>query len=166
MDKIIVVDIENCMACLGCEVECSIAHSSKGWLEAIKQEPPRINVEAVQQYAVPIKCRHCADAPCVKICPTKALNRPDPDGPVLFDQEYCIGCKYCIVACPFGAIAPSHDGKKIVKCDQCIDRLKAGQQPACVAGCPTRAIKFVDAEQYAESKRIATAEQSIEETAD
>ena len=167
MDKIIVVDVDKCMACLACEVECAIAHSKlKTWQETMKQVEPRINVEAVEQHAVPIKCCHCEDAPCVKICPTEALNRPDPEGPVQFNEERCIGCKYCIVVCPFGAIAPSHDGNRIVKCDLCSERLKAGQEPACVASCPTKAIVFVDAEKYAQDKRAETAKQSIEQPGD
>lgn len=160
MDKIIVIDAEKCMACLTCEVECSIAHSqSKTWQEAMKEVEPRINVEAAQEFAVPMVCRQCEDAPCIKICPTKALNRQDQEGPVLLKQDLCIGCKFCLIVCPFGAIVPSYDGKSVVKCDMCIGRLEAGQEPACVASCPMEAIRFVEAEQYVREKRMNTAEE-------
>jgi len=167
MDKIIVIDAEACMACLTCQVECSLAHSkSKSLDEAMGEVEPRLDVEAVEEIAVPMVCRHCEDAPCIKICPTKALNRQDLNGPVLFKRELCIGCKFCLVVCPFGAIIPSYDGKSVVKCDMCIERLKEGQEPACVASCPMYAIKFVDAEQYAQEKRKAVAEQCLENSRD
>ena len=128
MDKIIVIDAEQCMACLTCEIECSLAHSqSKDLGEAMNEVEPRINVEAAQEFAVPMVCRHCEDAPCVKICPTKALSRQEANAPVLLKQ------------------------------DLCIERLKAGQEPACVASCPMDAIKFVEAEQYVREKRMAAA---------
>jgi len=158
MDKIIVIDAEQCMACLTCEIECSLAHSqSKDLGEAMNEVEPRINVEAAQEFAVPMVCRHCEDAPCVKICPTKALSRQEANAPVLLKQDLCIGCKFCLVVCPFGAIVPSYSGKSVVKCDMCIERLKAGQEPACVASCPMDAIKFVEAEQYVREKRMAAA---------
>ena len=83
----------------------------------------------------------------------------NPDSPVLIDQERCIGCNFCLAVCPFGSISPSYDGHKVVKCDLCFERLSAGQEPACVSGCPTGALKFVEAEQYAHSKRTETAEE-------
>ena len=158
MDKIIVIDVKECMACLACEVECALVHSqSKNLKEAMEEVEPRVNVEAAREFAVPIICRHCEDAPCIKICPTKALHRKDPNGPVLLEQEFCIGCNYCLVVCPFGAITPSYDYHTVVKCDLCWERLEPGQEPACVAGCPMGAIKFVEAEQYVREKRINSA---------
>jgi carbon-monoxide dehydrogenase iron sulfur subunit len=71
----------------------------------------------------------------------------------LIDQDRCIGCKFCIVVCPFGVIGVANDSKVVVKCDLCIERTKAGQEPACVEACPTKALKLVDEKDLAASKR-------------
>lgn len=160
MKKIIVIDVQECMACRTCEIECALAHSkSKTLVEAMKEVQPRVNVEAAQEFAVPMQCRHCEDAPCIKICPTKAIHREDPNSPVLIEQDLCIGCNFCIAICPFGVIEPSYDGRQVVKCDLCFERLEAGQEPACVASCPMRALRFVEAEQYVREKRVNAAEE-------
>ncbi|MHA2314508.1 MAG: 4Fe-4S dicluster domain-containing protein [Candidatus Hermodarchaeia archaeon] len=158
MDKIIVIDVKECMACRTCEIECALAHSkSKTLEEAMKEVEPRVNVEGTLELWAPMMCRHCEDAPCIKICPTQAIHREDPNGPVLIEQERCIGCNFCLAVCPFGVISPSYDGHRIVKCDLCFERLEAGQEPACVAGCPMGALKFIEAEQYVRDRRINAA---------
>lgn len=154
MRKIIVVDAKECMACCTCEIECALAHSeSKELSKVMREEQPRLNVEGNSEFWAPMMCRHCEDAPCIKICPTKAIHRDASDSPVLLEQELCIGCNFCLAVCPFGVIGPSEDGRKVVKCDLCIERLEAGQEPACVASCPMNALKFVEAEQYVKDKR-------------
>jgi len=121
MPRVIAVDVDRCMGCHSCEIACAVAHSDgKTLFAAIQEEPlpqPRVSVLAAGEMAVPLQCRHCEDAPCVEICPTKALQKPDPEGPVTIDQELCIGCKSCIMVCPFGVITMSADGKTIIKCD-------------------------------------------------
>ena len=158
MGKIIVIDVKKCMACRTCEIECALAHSeSKTLEEAMKKVEPRVNVEGTLEFWTPMMCRHCEDAPCIKICPTQAIHREDPNGPVLIEQDRCIGCNFCLVICPFGVISPSYDGRRIVKCDLCIERLERGEEPACVSSCPMDAIKFVEAEQYVREKRMDAA---------
>lgn len=160
MDKIIVIDVEKCMACRTCEIECALAHSKLKTLEeAINEVEPRINVEGTLELWAPMMCRHCEDAPCIKICPTQAIHRQDPNGPVVIMQERCIGCNFCLAVCPFGVISPSYDGHRIVKCDLCFERLEKGQEPVCVASCPMEALKFVEAEQYVREKRRDAAEE-------
>jgi len=164
MGKIIVVNAKECNACLTCEIECSLAHSrTKTLVEAMKEVEPRLSVAAVGETAVPMQCRHCEDAPCMRVCPTHALHRKEVDGPVLLDKSLCIGCRFCLVVCPFGAIIPSYDGRTMVKCDLCIDRLEEGQEPACVASCPMGALEFVEAEAYAQGKRNDAAKRSVEQ---
>ena len=154
MRRIIVVDAKECMACRTCEIECALAHSeSKELNEVMREGEPRINIEGTLEFWAPMMCRHCEDAPCMKICPTRAIHRDGSDGPVLLDQELCIGCNFCLVVCPFGVIGPSDDGHKVVKCDLCVERLEAGQIPACVASCPMGALRFVEAERYVQEKR-------------
>ena len=147
MPRVITTDVDKCMGCHSCEIACAVEHSeSQNLLEAIKQTPiprPRVAVMAASDMAVPLQCRHCEDAPCVAICPTGALQKPDPEGPVTIDQEMCIGCKSCIIVCPFGVISMSAEGHAIIKCDMCIDRLAEGRQPACVEACPTGAMQLV-----------------------
>jgi len=163
MPRVIAVDVTKCMGCHSCEVACAVAHSrGKTLLAAIQEQPlpqPRVSVLAAGEMAVPLQCRHCEDAPCVAICPTKALQKPDPEGPVIIDQELCIGCKSCIMVCPFGVITMSADGKSIIKCDLCIERLNEGEDPACVEACPTGALQLVTVDELAaRSRQLAVTE--------
>ena len=165
MRKVLTVDIKRCLACKSCEIACAVAHSKSAVLEEAMAESPkpqkRVTVEAAGEYAVPLQCRHCEDAPCITVCPTAAIHREDPNGPVLIDQERCIGCKFCVMVCPFGVINASSDGKVIVKCDLCIERTEAGQEPACVEACPTKALKLVDERDITAPKRRRAAEELV-----
>ncbi|MFQ6034340.1 MAG: 4Fe-4S dicluster domain-containing protein [Sedimentisphaerales bacterium] len=162
MGKVIMVTVERCLACKSCEIACAVAHSESGVLEqAIKEQPKpqkRVTVQAVGAFGVPIQCRHCEDAPCITVCPTKAIRRKQAEDPVLIEQDLCIGCKFCLLVCPFGVISISHDGRAVTKCDFCIDRTMAGQERACVEACPTKALRLVDEDELAASKRKLAAE--------
>ena len=157
MGKVIIVDIEKCLACRSCELACAVAHSISGVIEdAIKEQPKprkRVTVEAAAEFAVPLQCRHCEDAPCIMVCPTSAIHPEQADGPVLIEHERCIGCKFCLMACPFGVIDISGEGRILIKCDLCFERIKVGEEPACVEACPTKALKFVDERDLAAGKR-------------
>ena len=148
MPQVITVDIAKCMGCHSCEVACAVAHGASPTLyEAIQQEQapePRMAVVAIGEAAVPLHCQHCEDAPCAAVCPKEAIQRPDPDGPVIIDEELCVGCGACVIVCPFGMIRMSADGKTALKCDMCIDRQQAGELPACVEACPTGALELVE----------------------
>jgi len=161
MGKTIIINIEKCLACKSCEIACAVAHSKSGVLEeAIAEQPKpqrRVTVESAGGFGVPMQCRHCEDAPCITVCPTKAIHRLQDEGPVLIDQDLCIGCKFCLMVCPFGVIDVSSDGKVMVKCDLCFERAKQGQGPACVEACPTKALKFADEREFVNSKRQKTA---------
>ncbi|MHC4156138.1 MAG: 4Fe-4S dicluster domain-containing protein [Planctomycetota bacterium] len=161
MDKSIAVNIEKCLACRSCEIACALVHSeSKVLQEAVSESPKpqrRVTVESAEGFAVPIQCRHCDDAPCITVCPTGAIHRHRDNDPVLIDKEKCIGCRFCLMVCPFGVIDVTRDGKAVVKCDLCIERTKAGQEPACVEACPTGALKLADEKELAADKRKRTA---------
>src|SRR6266852_4730895 len=88
-------------------------------------------------------CKHCANAPCLEVCPTGAILRTEFDT-VYINGPACNGCRDCISACPFGVIHMSKDPKKLVaqKCTFCYDRLRIGMAPACAQACPTESIKF------------------------
>ncbi len=146
MKGIILVDPKRCLACKSCELQCALEHAKSDSLkEAIYEQPlpqARVQVEQAAEVAIPLQCRHCEDAPCVEICPSKATHREGPEDPVLIKDELCVGCKWCILVCPFGVIRMGREGKAVTKCDLCFERLKEKEMPACVQACPTGALQF------------------------
>jgi len=162
-ERLLFTDITRCMACHSCELACAVAHSaSKALVEAIQEEPrpsARLSVESAGDVPVPLQCRHCEDAPCVAVCPTKAIEKVGPNQPVILHEDRCIGCKFCLVVCPFGVMRLRRDGKVALKCDLCIERLDAGEDPACVSACPTGALHFEGVEDWLARRRKAAAEE-------
>ena len=103
---------------------------------------------------------HCEQPTCVSVCPVGALNKT-AEGPVIYDAGRCIGCRYCIMACPFGVPKYQWDRALPVvgKCVMCVDRVKAGQATACAAVCPTGATRFGERQALiAEARRRIAAE--------
>lgn len=145
-----------CTGCRSCEMACAVEHSqSKSLFGAITETPPprrRIYVEAVDTVAVPVACRHCDEAFCANACITGAIRR-DARGFVVLDEARCIGCNSCIMLCPFGVIQKDEARHVAVKCDLCPDL----PGPACVAACPTAALHFVEAGDFARTRRGAAA---------
>ena len=163
--RILVVDPARCICCKRCELECAVAHSeSEDLYEAVRESPgprARVHVEWVKGYSIPLQCRHCEDAPCVAVCPSGALSRPSPNSPILIDHELCIGCKACIIVCPFGAIRSDETGRATIKCDLCIRRQERGEEPACVRACLTGALRLVEESTLVEEKRKKAAEEYL-----
>jgi formate dehydrogenase iron-sulfur subunit len=100
------------------------------------------------------QCRHCLEPACVSACLVGALQKT-PEGPVIYDGNRCMGCRYCMVACPYGI--PRYDWDKpipyIRKCDMCHERVKDGGEPACVEACPEKATIFGDRDELIEEAR-------------
>jgi len=163
--RMIVLNVEKCLGCKSCEIACAVAHSvAKDLYLAICETPSpraRVSVEVGAGVPVPIQCRHCEDAPCIAICPTGAIHRENEDSPVIIDHDRCIGCKMCIQVCPFGVIGLGGDGKGVVKCDLCAERLGKGEEPACICACPTGALWFGDVEQASRTKRRQAARELL-----
>lgn len=167
MRRIVVADPGKCYACLTCVVECAYNKADAGEdapLDGNLIANANLTIEAVGDQAVPLFCHHCEDAPCVTVCPTGAVSRETEDGPVIVDQELCIGCKACIVACPFGVMRLSPAGKTAVKCDLCIDRLKKGKLPVCVTSCPSGALELKTVEEVSAEARERAAKAIVEST--
>ena len=102
---------------------------------------PRIHVEGDEKISYAVSCRHCLDPLCVKSCIAGALSRKE--GVIEVDQNKCVGCLTCVLVCPYGALAPNEDGI-MQKCELCLKN-SAGE-PACVAGCPNKAIVYEERE--------------------
>ncbi len=150
--KQIFVRPDRCMACKSCETGCAVQHSGdKTLFPAVLQSPPpmkRLFVEAAGRLRMPVICRHCEDAPCLRACISGCLYRDD-NGFVRRKKERCIGCWTCIMLCPFGVITRDKEKHIAVKCDRC-HKLDI---PACVNACPTHALILSEPEEIAEHKR-------------
>jgi carbon-monoxide dehydrogenase iron sulfur subunit len=136
---------EFCIGCHICELACATAHSKSGDLIiAWKEEraeglSPCKSVVHRGPMTVALSCRHCADAFCVAACISGALHK-DSEGRTAYDEDKCVGCWSCLMACPYGAIHRHPFKEKIVKCDLCAGR----DQPACVQACPNKALLYRD----------------------
>ena len=160
------VDAEHCVGCRQCEFACAVEHSkSKSAMRAVFEDPlpkPRIHVEAGPWMGTsfPNKCRHCDPAPCVRACPTGAMYRYQAHDVVLVAQDKCIACAMCAMVCPFDVVtfhpAVNGHGPRIVatKCDGCVERVEAGQQPACAEACKTSALVFGELNELVRAGRI------------
>jgi carbon-monoxide dehydrogenase iron sulfur subunit len=167
VNKAIVVNIEKCLACKSCEIACALVHSKSKVLEEAVAESPKpqrmVTVEQADEFSVPIQCRHCEAPPCIEICPTGAIQRQNKESPVTVDQDLCIGCKLCMLICPFGVLQIGPEGRAIIKCDMCLERMEKGQEPACVEACPTKALKLVLLQDVIKPKRKAAAKHLAKE---
>ncbi|MCA1836340.1 MAG: polysulfide reductase NrfD, partial [Actinobacteria bacterium] len=152
------IDQRTCIGCHACTVACKTEHEIpvgqfRTWVKYVDSgEFPN----STRDFGV-MRCNHCTDAPCVRICPTKALFTRD-DGIVDFDSDRCIGCKSCLQGCPYDAIYLDEDTHTAAKCNFCAHRIDANLEPACVVVCPTHSIWVGDLDDPASgiSKLITT----------
>ncbi len=164
------IDVNKCIGCARCVVACKTENDVpeepyffNTWIERyviqsggeVEVESPNGGIDGFgpiadaeqvwRTFFVPKLCNHCANPPCVQVCPVGATFITE-DGVVLVDQDYCIGCRYCIQACPYGA-RYMHPEKHVAgKCTFCYHRLVKGKVPACVEACPTGARIFGEVE--------------------
>jgi tetrathionate reductase subunit B len=158
------IDIDKCIGCGNCVRACSNEnHVPKGyfrtWVERYEisedQQPkvdspdgamngfPVPTPADVKAFFVPKLCNHCADSPCVQVCPVGATF-VSPDGVVLVDEAYCLGCRYCVQACPYGCRYLHPEKNTVDKCTLCYHRITQGLTTACCENCPTGARQLVD----------------------
>jgi Fe-S-cluster-containing dehydrogenase component/formate-dependent nitrite reductase membrane component NrfD len=157
------IDQRTCIGCHACTVACKTEHEVpvgqfRTWVKYVdKGEYP----SNTRDFGV-LRCNHCTDAPCVKMCPTQALFKRD-DGIVDFDSDRCIGCKSCMQACPYDAIYIDENTHTAAKCNFCAHRVDEGLEPACVVVCPTHSIWVGDLDDPSAgiSKLVATNATSV-----
>jgi len=152
----ILVDTTRCIGCRACEVACGEEHdllvpdvlndgalekhrktSVEQWTVVNKYETEKGDVFVKRQ------CMHCYQAACATACPTEAMDKTE-QGPVIWKGNKCLGCRYCMVSCPFEMPKFEYNewNPKLQKCTMCFERLEEGQKPACVEACPTDALMF------------------------
>ena len=149
-------DAERCIGCLCCEVSCK---SNKG-LGPGASLCRNLSVGPTDRGGVPhlrqvfLPCFHCEDPWCLNVCPTGAVIKRPGDGIIYIEPSLCIGCKSCIMACPWGACQWDPETNKAVKCDYCKDRLDQGLKPACVTRCLTQCLSFGPADRLPDDRRL------------
>jgi molybdopterin-containing oxidoreductase family iron-sulfur binding subunit len=160
------IDLKRCVGCQSCTLACKVENGTPQgifWMRVLEKEEGTYPL--ARKVFLPVRCNHCNEPPCVPVCPTGASYKRKQDNLVLIDQNKCIGCRACIVACPYQVrfLAENSAGyyvedltpyeaesyKKwqphtVQKCTFCVDRLDAGVQPACVQTCPSGALVMGD----------------------
>ena len=152
------IDTAKCAdGCNDCVTACNKENGLSGglsptdsqWIRKVELKDMR----GGRTLSLPMMCQHCENPPCVDVCPTGASFKR-ADGIVLVDKHLCIGCRYCMMACPYKARSfvhePLHDQKPDVprgkgtveSCTMCVHRVDKGQQPACAEACPNKSIMF------------------------
>jgi molybdopterin-containing oxidoreductase family iron-sulfur binding subunit len=178
-----VIDLRKCMEagdCTDCIKECHHLHNVPDfgnpkdeikwiWKEpfehAFHEQEHEFLEKKLKIAPTPVLCNHCDNPPCVRVCPTQATWKREKDGIVMMDWHRCIGCRYCVVACPYGSRSfnwrdprpfieeiqtdyPTRTRGVVEKCTFCEERLARGQLPACVEACKKKAIVFGDLEKH------------------
>ncbi|MCX5812263.1 MAG: 4Fe-4S dicluster domain-containing protein [Proteobacteria bacterium] len=156
-DRTFLIDMTRCTGCRACQVACKQWNQMKAEKTVFFTGEGYQNPPAMSEYTLTkVKfrdyeknghnqfafykemCMHCNEPACVSVCPVSAFIKT-PEGPVVYDTKRCIGCRFCMVACPFGV--PKYQWSKalplVVKCTGCYSRLKAGLKPACAKACPS-----------------------------
>lgn len=169
---VMVIDTVRCMGCHTCAVACKLENNLPDgiWWNRVltvggdEMETPSGEYPNVQMDFITLSCQHCENPACVKVCPVGATWKDEETGLVMQDPDACLGCRYCMVACPYTGVrqfnfeepqyaagfavgsadAPAHQKATVGKCTFCAHRLAKGQLPACIEQCPARARHFGD----------------------
>ncbi len=166
MNRFVFADPNLCIGCRTCEVACVISHQADSTVAGLNAVDfsPRLTLVKNAHVTTPVMCRQCDDAPCAQVCPNNAIVLED--GFVTVIQSRCIGCKTCVIACPYGAMnvvtkmVEETKGSALfkrqvpqsqaLKCDLCNHREEG---PACVQVCPTGAIRIIESETLTEDSK-------------
>ena len=137
--KCLVINLDRCTGCDSCIVSCKFEnHLPLGtFYNRVMQVGPTGSYPNVERYNLPVQCQQCTHARCVEVCPTGASYRDSESGIVLVDESKCIGCQYCLYACPYGVRTFSEADGVARKCTLCQHLTANGSaEPACVHNCP------------------------------
>ncbi len=157
-EKAVLVDITKCIGCRACESTCKQVHNFSDRVDTELNATAFTVVQEREGKFVRRMCMHCEEPACASACPVGAIQK-SAQGAVRYDGSKCIGCRYCMIACPFGV--PKYQWDKlapyVTKCDMCAERVLSGKPTACAEVCPTGATMFGGREEMlAEAhKRIA-----------
>ncbi len=162
--KAVLVDLTRCIGCRACQVACKVWNGNeaeKTTATASFSNPPAIDANTFTYVRfvepamadgpawsfVKTQCMHCLDPACASACPPAALKKT-AGGAVTYDYDRCVGCRYCMMACPFGSIGYEWEklAPRVRKCTFCADRTADGGKPACVKTCPAGALTYGDRE--------------------
>lgn len=152
------IDHEKCQGCQSCTIVCAvkrerISNPLLGRIQVARREGEGIYI--------PVVCNQCEDAPCMSVCPVSAISRNPMSDVVQIDYDKCIGCRYCALACPFGAMLVNVGTGKPMKCDLC-DGIEGG--PVCVRVCANQAIRYLPVANALYARRQGGADKMLELT--
>ncbi len=162
MSAAILIDTTKCTGCERCVVACKEENGlgpdrlkvGQESVDSLSSTRFTTVLSRPGDHYVKQQCRHCLEPACVSACLVGAMQQT-PEGPVIYDSELCMGCRYCMVACPYGI--PRYDWDRSVpyvrKCELCYDRIKEGRDPACVEACPEGALEFGERDTLLERAR-------------
>ena len=151
--KFVSLDVDKCVGCRVCEYACSMEKNGT-------YNPTRARIRMVRIYPhtnAALNCRLCEDAPCVAVCPRKALTQSEENGVIVVNYELCTGCGWCINACDFGAIQIDRDGV-VRMCDLCGTR-EGG--PSCIEWCPEKALELTSNDVLSQKSRIEAVQKLV-----
>ena len=144
MGKVLVVNYEKCTGCRLCELVCAVKHDGVS-------NPTRSRIKVIKWEGeglyIPMSCQQFQDAPCMNVCPVKAISRDESLARVMVDYDKCIGCRSCVAVCPFGAMNFNAIDRKVFKCDLC------DGDPQCVRFCEIKAVDYSDASEVSVFKK-------------
>jgi formate dehydrogenase iron-sulfur subunit len=159
MPKAMLIDTTWCVGCQACEEACKEKNALPDCDETDLSACKFTKVFERGDYYVRKMCMHCIDPACASVCPVGALEKLS-EGPVIYHEDRCIGCRYCMQACPFQI--PTYEWAKALprvrKCWFCYDRVLTGEMPACAEACPTEATTFGDRDELLAMARRRIAE--------
>lgn len=152
MTKNLLIYPEKCLGCRICEMFCSLSHT-----DTCNPVRSRVNIVKMDMdvRCVPMICQQCVEAACEKACPSSAIHRNETTGVMETEQERCIGCRMCLLACPFGGTSADPWEGTLIRCDLCEG------EPMCVEVCPYGAIVYVEEDRQGLHKKRSGAERFL-----